>query len=62
MYLKIECVYFMNCRKKILSFAFFMNIAAQCFFGKLKKRADIAEDDDNDDSEVVVMVVMVVST
>ena len=59
MYLKIECVYFMNCRKKILSFAFFMNIAAQCFFGKLKKRA---EDDDNDDSEVVVMVVMVVST
>ena len=37
MYLKIECVYFMNCRKKILSFAFFMNIAAQCFFGKLKK-------------------------
>ena len=59
MYLKIECVYFMNCRKKILSFAFFINIAAQCFFGKLKKRA---EDDDNDDSEVVVMVVMVVST
>ena len=57
--MKIECVYFMNCRKKILSFAFFMNIAAQCFFGKLKKRA---EDDDNDDSEVVVMVVMVVST
>ena len=52
----------MNCRKKILSFAFFMNIAAQCFFGKLKKRADIAEDDDNDDSEMVVMVVMVVST
>ena len=52
--MKIECVYFMNCRKKILSFAFFINIAAQCFFGKLKKRA---EDDDNDDIEVVVMVV-----
>ena len=34
--MKIECVYFMNCRKKILSFAFFMNIAAQCFFWKLK--------------------------
>ena len=43
--MKIECVYFMNCRKKILSFAFFIIIAAQCLFGKLKKRADIAEDE-----------------
>ena len=57
MYLKIECVYFMNCRKKILSFAFFMNIAAQCFFGKLKKRAEDDDSDDTDDGDVVVMMV-----
>ena len=56
MYLKIECVYFMNCRKKILSFAFFMNIAAQCFFGKLKKRAEDDDSDDTDDGDVVMMV------
>ena len=57
MYLKIECVYFMNCRKKILSFAFFINIAAQCFFGKLKKRAEDDDSDDTDDGDVVVMMV-----